>query len=330
MTRRRTAAFDVCMGSPRTYGRRTVLAWVGAGVTLLASAAGQCTDDAGWRFNGLGCGEFVGDRGPGAANCRSEWASGVTADGRARQTAYEACQITCNNREACEAATPPPPSPPSSPEVVLADPCGCPAGYGWSVSTGVGCCKPGSVTSAAAEATCRANLGSMNCVAPSTGHSVEPTAEPSTEPAAESSGEAALPVFFGIILGCVLCPIVSKQVRLERTKAFGGAVSSGNSRGQFSSLDVETLPLTTQQHTRGNPLRDAWAPPPRPNPAEPFISHHYTVVAPAIVKGGSTKFSPVIGSLAVGEQVCVCFFVHWVCLFGLRCAILVVPARLQV
>jgi hypothetical protein len=102
-------------------------------------------------------------------------------------------------------------------------------------------------------------------------------------------------VFLGIILGCVLCPLVTKQVRLERTKAFA----------PFDGVVGETLPLTTQHQTRGNPLQDARVPPPRPNPAEPFVSHHYTVVAHAVVKGGSTKFSPVIGSLAVGEQVCV-------------------------
>ena len=89
------------------------------------------------------------------------------------------------------------------------------------------------------------------------------------------------------------------------------AVAAGQSGGtagadvaSFDGVVGESLPLTAQHQTRGNPLQDARVPPPRPNPAQPFVSHHYTVVAPAVVKGGSTKSSPVIGGLAVGEQVC--------------------------
>ena len=43
--------------------------------------------------------------------------------------------------------------------------------------------------------------------------------------------------------------------------------------------------------------------PPRPNPAEPFVSHHYTVLAPAVVRVGNTKFNKKTGNLTVGEQV---------------------------
>ncbi len=211
-----------------------------------------CVDDAGWRFNGIGCAEFASDSGPGVVMCRSEWLSGVATDGSDR-IAYEACPVACANREACGASTLPsllPPEPEPEPEPELRLPPTEDAG---------------------------------------------PTHERTLQFApTESGGGGRVAVFLGIIIGCVLCPLVAKQVSLERTKAFV----------PFDGVAGENLPLTTQHQTRGNPLQDARAPPPRPNPAEPFVSHHYTVVAPAVVKGGSTKFSPVIGSLAVGEQVC--------------------------
>jgi hypothetical protein len=149
-------------------------------------------------------------------------------------------------------------------------------------------------------------------------------------------------VFIGIILGCVCCPIVVKQAKLERNKAAGGGGGGGSGLApqrngtQFSRLNVETLPLTQQQQQQqqqrqqqqqeadradlftgrrpavgtvagtsaeGNPLMNARAVPPRPNPAEPFVSHHYTVLAPAVVRVGNTKFNKKTGNLTVGEQV---------------------------
>ena len=52
-----------------------------------------------------------------------------------------------------------------------------------------------------------------------------------------------------------------------------------------------------------NPLLNAQASPPRPSPADAFATHHYNVLAPAIVRVGGTKFGVVIGNLAVGEQI---------------------------
>ena len=46
-----------------------------------------------------------------------------------------------------------------------ADSCGCLPGSGWSVSTGRGCCKPGSNTQAFEESSCRATLGNTDCTA---------------------------------------------------------------------------------------------------------------------------------------------------------------------
>eukprot|EP01047_Picozoa_sp_COSAG01_P038021 COSAG01_NODE_3059_length_6658_cov_3.106178_4_plen_297_part_00 len=45
------------------------------------------------------------------------------------------------------------------------DACGCPTGYGWSLTTGRGCCKPGSLTSEAEQSTCHSTHGNMDCAA---------------------------------------------------------------------------------------------------------------------------------------------------------------------
>ena len=67
---------------------------------------------------------------------------------------------------------PPPPPPPESVSAEgvsveaaggVQDQCGCPAGTGWSVTTGVGCCKPGSWTQASEVASCQATRGNLNC-----------------------------------------------------------------------------------------------------------------------------------------------------------------------
>eukprot|EP01049_Picozoa_sp_SAG25_P025694 SAG25_NODE_12366_length_281_cov_0.851648_1_plen_42_part_10 len=36
-----------------------------------------------------------------------------------------------------------------------ADQCGCTAGFGWSLTTGRGCCKAGSITQASEVASCQ-------------------------------------------------------------------------------------------------------------------------------------------------------------------------------
>ena len=53
---------------------------------------------------------------------------------------------------------PPLPSPAHSPSLshsLLQDACGCAAGFGWSITTGRGCCKPGSNTQPAEIAGCQ-------------------------------------------------------------------------------------------------------------------------------------------------------------------------------
>jgi hypothetical protein len=47
----------------------------------------------------------------------------------------------------------------------VADVCGCPLGYGWSLTTGRGCCKQGSLTSEAEQSTCHSTHGNMDCAA---------------------------------------------------------------------------------------------------------------------------------------------------------------------
>jgi hypothetical protein len=43
------------------------------------------------------------------------------------------------------------------------DACGCRPGFGWSVTTGRGCCKRGSATQPSEEASCRLSLGNTDC-----------------------------------------------------------------------------------------------------------------------------------------------------------------------
>ena len=155
------------------------------------------------------------------------------------------------------------------------------------------------------------------------------TTEDEDEEASSGAGTAA--VFIGIILGCVLGPLAVKQCTIEQNKAAARSAGGGGGRdNHFSSLNVETLPLTQQQaHSarqqhqadadrtelltgrrsavgttaEGNPLLNAQASPPRPSPADAFVSHHYNVLAPAVVRVGGTKFGVVIGNLTVGERI---------------------------
>ena len=71
----------------------------------------------------------------------------------------------------CIAAPPSPPALPAPAPPTGPDACGCPPGYGWSVTTGTPCCRAGSITQVAEEQTCHANHGNMNCQrrAPRTG-----------------------------------------------------------------------------------------------------------------------------------------------------------------
>ena len=126
--------------------RRLLVAATAAAAGLARDVSAQCADDAAWRFNGLDCAGFVGAAGPGDGSCAEAWASGTAGDGAAA-TAYAACQVTCGNAEACE----------------LVDRCGCPAGTGWSITTGRGCCKPGSFTQAIEEVGCQAARGNSDC-----------------------------------------------------------------------------------------------------------------------------------------------------------------------
>ena len=64
------------------------------------------------------------------------------------------CQAALGNTD-CTAADGDLPAP--------ADDCGCLAGFGWSVSTGRGCCKKGSVTQEKEVAECQAALGNVQC-----------------------------------------------------------------------------------------------------------------------------------------------------------------------
>jgi hypothetical protein len=82
---------------------------------------------------------------------------GCCKQGSVTQLAEEAsCQSARGNTD-CAAAY--------APAVPAIDACGCPAGFGWSVTTGRGCCKAGSLTSAAEEAVCHAAHGNMDCAA---------------------------------------------------------------------------------------------------------------------------------------------------------------------
>ena len=51
------------------------------------------------------------------------------------------------------------------------DQCGCAPGFGWSITTGVGCCKPGSVTQQHEISSCQLTRGNTDCTASTGGSS---------------------------------------------------------------------------------------------------------------------------------------------------------------
>jgi hypothetical protein len=75
------------------------------------------------------------------------------------------------------------------------DACGCPTGYGWSLTTGRGCCKPGSLTSEAEQSTCHSTHGNMDCaaVAGSAPASVAAAPAPAATPAIGAPAAAGAP-----------------------------------------------------------------------------------------------------------------------------------------
>eukprot|EP01043_Picozoa_sp_COSAG02_P049847 COSAG02_NODE_5052_length_4692_cov_2.956238_2_plen_686_part_00 len=98
-----------------------------------------------------------------------------------------------------------------------------------------------------------------------------------------------LTVFFGIILGCVFCPIFAKKVSFGQSKEADGPAHRGSSRGQFDSVSIETLPLTSQEQTSGNPLRAVGGSTSAAPRAEQLVAEQGKVTA-LIVKHGLQRF----------------------------------------
>ena len=92
--------------------------------------------------------------------------------------------------------------------------------------------------------------------APSVSADADADAEGEGDSGSGGGGGATVVVVIGIILGCVLCPIVVKQVKVGRaklaTKAGDSSAGPGSTSRQFSRLDVETLPLTHTHTHQGH------------------------------------------------------------------------------
>ena len=62
------------------------------------------------------------------------------------------------------------------------DACGCRGGSGWSITTGRGCCKPGSITQASEQDSCRAYLGNTDCTPMSGAYRLADDESPGAQP----------------------------------------------------------------------------------------------------------------------------------------------------
>ena len=73
------------------------------------------------------------------------------------------------------------------------DQCGCLAGFGWSLTTGRGCCKAGSITQPQELADCQATLGNTDCVPAPAAKDVEADAAAVAKDSDAAAGAAAVP-----------------------------------------------------------------------------------------------------------------------------------------
>ena len=90
---------------------------------------------------------------------------------------------------------------------------GCEAGFGWSLSTGVGCCKKGSTTQLAELESCKQNWGNTNCLHGPDGHASGNNF--GTGAAIQLDPETKLPVgsYLQSCRGCVYdAPLLSCEV----------------------------------------------------------------------------------------------------------------------